>query len=404
MKQALIEVRNSPVHGSGVFALRKIRKGSTIIEYLGDRVTHEEVDERYADKLDTDSHTFLFTVNSKIVIDAGSNGNDARFINHSCDPNCESTIKKKRVFIEAIRTIQPGEELNYDYAIGRDDDDAANVDEIFACRCGAANCRGSMLEPRKKPRKRANAAQSRSPPRAPAARREREGRRLAQLQRAAKRPGAAAQQRELVDADGAVRADDLIDGLRADGIAVRDGFLSASQVKALIDCAAARRGRGEFAHARIGAGRSLQRRADIRGDSICWLEEPLLPAEQSLFASLEATGRGLNRGLYLGLHEIELHYACYPAGTGYARHIDQPQGHAARRLSSIVYLTEDWCEADGGLLRCAADGGGFREIEPRAGRLVLFLTEGREHEVLRTSRERLSITGWYLGRPEHALR
>jgi hypothetical protein len=157
MKQALIEVRNSPVHGSGVFALRKIRKGSTIIEYLGDRVTHEEVDERYADKLETDSHTFLFTVNSKIVIDAGSNGNDARFINHSCDPNCESTIKKKRVFIEAIRTIQPGEELNYDYAIGRDDDDASNVDEIFACRCGAANCRGSMLEPRKKPRKKGRA-------------------------------------------------------------------------------------------------------------------------------------------------------------------------------------------------------------------------------------------------------
>jgi hypothetical protein len=152
MKQAQVEVRNSPVHGSGVFALRKIRKGTTVIEYLGDRVTHEQVDERYADKLETDSHTFLFTVNSKIVIDAGSNGNDARFINHSCDPNCESTIKKKRVFIEAIRTIQPGEELNYDYAIGRDSDDAANVDEIFACRCGAANCRGNMLEPRKKPR------------------------------------------------------------------------------------------------------------------------------------------------------------------------------------------------------------------------------------------------------------
>ncbi len=157
MKQASIEVRNSPVHGSGVFALRRIRKGSTIIEYLGDRVSHEEVDERYADKLETDSHTFLFTVNSKIVIDAGSNGNDARFINHSCDPNCESTIKNKRVFIEAIRTIQPGEELNYDYAIGRDADDAANVDEIFACRCGAANCRGSMLEPRKTPRKRKKA-------------------------------------------------------------------------------------------------------------------------------------------------------------------------------------------------------------------------------------------------------
>ena len=155
MKQAPVEVRNSPVHGSGVFALRKIRKGATIIEYLGDRVSHEQVDERYADKLESDSHTFLFTVNAKIVIDAGSNGNDARFINHSCDPNCESIIKNKRVFIEALRTIQPGEELNYDYAIGRDADDAPTVDEIFACRCGAANCRGSMLEPRKKPRKKA---------------------------------------------------------------------------------------------------------------------------------------------------------------------------------------------------------------------------------------------------------
>lgn len=207
-----------------------------------------------------------------------------------------------------------------------------------------------------------------------------------------------------MNADGAIGDDDLIDGLRADGIAVRDGYLSASQVKALIECAAARRDRGEFAYARIGAGRSLQRRPDIRGDSICWLEEPLLPAERSLIASLETTRRCLNQGLYLGLHEIELHYACYPAGAGYARHVDQPHGHAARRLSSIVYLTEDWRAADGGMLRCSADGGGFREIEPRGGRLVLFLTEGREHEVLLTSRERLSITGWFLGRWEHALR
>lgn len=153
----MIEVRNSPIHGAGVFALRRIRKGTTIVEYLGDRVSHEEVDERYADKLETDSHTFLFTVDSKLVIDAGRNGNEARFINHACDPNCESTIKNKRVFIEAIRTIQPGEELNYDYAIGRDSDDAPNVDEIFACRCGAANCRGSMLEPPKKPRVRTKA-------------------------------------------------------------------------------------------------------------------------------------------------------------------------------------------------------------------------------------------------------
>jgi SM-20-related protein len=207
-----------------------------------------------------------------------------------------------------------------------------------------------------------------------------------------------------VDADEAGSADPLIESLRTDGIAVRDGFLSASQVKALIDCSTARRERGEFAQARIGAGGSLQRRADVRGDSICWLEEPLLPAERALIESMETTRHRLNQHLYLGLYDLEQHYACFPAGSGYLRHVDQPRGRASRRLSSIVYLNENWREADGGMLRCRTDGGEFREIQPIAGRLVVFLTEGREHEVLPTSRDRLSITGWFLGRQQHALR
>ena len=152
-RKPMIEVRHSAVHGYGVFALRPIRKGTTVIEYLGDRITHDEADERYADKDAKDNHTFLFTVNSKIVIDAGRNGNEARFINHGCDPNCESGILAKRVFIDAIRTIRPGEELVYDYQITRDPDDPDDVEEIFACRCGASSCRGSMLEPKKPPRK-----------------------------------------------------------------------------------------------------------------------------------------------------------------------------------------------------------------------------------------------------------
>jgi uncharacterized protein len=161
----MIEVRHSPIHGYGVFALRRIRKGTTVVEYLGDRLSHEEADTRYEDKLETDNHTFLFTVDKRLVIDAARNGNDARFINHGCDPNCESTIVKRRVFIEAIRTIQPGEELAYDYSIGRDETDAPNVDEIFACRCGAASCRGSMLEPRKTPRARKRRAKRKAPAR-----------------------------------------------------------------------------------------------------------------------------------------------------------------------------------------------------------------------------------------------
>jgi uncharacterized protein len=158
----LFEVRHSPIHGHGVFAVRRIRKGTAVIEYLGDRVTHAQADERYRDKSPDDNHTFLFTVDARTVIDAGIDGNEARFINHACDPNCESTIENKRVFIRAIRTIQPGEELSYDYQIQRDSDDAPNVDEVYACRCGAKQCRGSMLvAPPRKRRKPAHRAPGR---------------------------------------------------------------------------------------------------------------------------------------------------------------------------------------------------------------------------------------------------
>jgi uncharacterized protein len=158
----LFEVRHSPIHGYGVFALRRIRKGTTVIEYLGDRVSHAQADARYEDKDPNDNHTFLFTVDAKTVIDAGVNGNEARYINHGCDPNCESTTLKKRIFIEAIRTIQPGEELSYDYQIQRDSDDEPNVDQVYACRCGAKNCRGSMLEAPQKARKPARRASKRA--------------------------------------------------------------------------------------------------------------------------------------------------------------------------------------------------------------------------------------------------
>jgi SET domain-containing protein len=143
----MMRVRRSRVHGRGVFAVRRIRKGTRIIEYLGDRVSHRQADVRYEHKDIADNHTFLFIVDRSVVIDGGSNGNDARFINHSCDPNSESLIDDRRVFIEAIRTIRPGDEITYDYQIGRDRSDPPNIDDIFACRCGAGECRGSMLWP-----------------------------------------------------------------------------------------------------------------------------------------------------------------------------------------------------------------------------------------------------------------
>ena len=149
---ALIRVQGSPLHGQGVFAARRIASGTRVVEYLGERVSHAEADRRYADKAASDNHTFLFIVNTRTVIDAGVDGNEARYINHSCEPNCESVIEKGRVFIDAIRNIEPGEELTYDYQIQREPDDPPDIDAIFACRCGFGGCRGSMLWP---PRRRA---------------------------------------------------------------------------------------------------------------------------------------------------------------------------------------------------------------------------------------------------------
>ena len=142
-----IEVRASPLHGLGVFATRRIRRGARIIEYVGERVSHAEADRRYQHKDAADNHTFLFIVDARTVIDAGVAGNEARFVNHACKPNCESVIEHRRVFIDALRTIEPGEELTYDYQIQREADDPPDIDAIFACRCGSEGCRGTMLWP-----------------------------------------------------------------------------------------------------------------------------------------------------------------------------------------------------------------------------------------------------------------
>jgi uncharacterized protein len=141
-----IETRDSGIHGRGVYATRPIKKGTRIIEYLGERITHAEADRRYARKGDDDGHTFLFIASRRTVIDAGVNGNAARFINHSCDPNCETVIENGRVFIESIRRIKPGEELGYDYQLTWESTDDPAELALYACRCGAKRCRGTMLD------------------------------------------------------------------------------------------------------------------------------------------------------------------------------------------------------------------------------------------------------------------
>ena len=150
-----IVTRKSAIHGNGMFAVAQIKKGERLIEYKGRRRTHEDVDA--GDSGDADSgHTFLFTLNEDWVIDGGLEGNDARWINHSCAPNCEAILdeneddpKQSRVFIESIRAIKPGEELTYDYGITLAERHTPRLKKIWACLCGSPKCTGTMLQPRR---------------------------------------------------------------------------------------------------------------------------------------------------------------------------------------------------------------------------------------------------------------
>lgn len=142
----LIEARDSEIHGKGVYAVAPIKKGTRIIEYIGERISHQEADRRYELKGADDGHTFLFIASNRTVIDATTWGNDARFVNHSCRPNCETVIEKSRVFVEAIRHIKPGEELGYDYQLTWYSTDEPEDLALYACRCGASRCRGTMLD------------------------------------------------------------------------------------------------------------------------------------------------------------------------------------------------------------------------------------------------------------------
>ncbi len=139
-------VRNSEIHGRGVFAARAIRKKQTIIEYRGERTTWDDANTRAASDPDNPYHTFLFGLDDGRVIDADVRGNAARWINHSCKPNCETFEDDDgRVFIAARRDIEPGEELTYDYQLTYDGRMGKKMRAAYTCRCGARKCRGTML-------------------------------------------------------------------------------------------------------------------------------------------------------------------------------------------------------------------------------------------------------------------
>ena len=142
-KRPIIVVRGSKIHGKGVFAGRAIAKGERIIEYKGRLITEEEADKRYGD--DESNHTFLFLLDNDMVIDAYRDGNSARWINHSCDPNCEPVEEKNRLYIHAVRNIKAGEELAYEYNLVIEDRYTPAIKRLYACRCGTRKCHGTFL-------------------------------------------------------------------------------------------------------------------------------------------------------------------------------------------------------------------------------------------------------------------
>ncbi|HUO44635.1 MAG TPA: SET domain-containing protein-lysine N-methyltransferase [Burkholderiales bacterium] len=138
-----IVVRNSGIHGKGVFAIARISKGTRVIEYKGRRMSGEAADRKYGN--DEGPHTFLFLLDDGTVIDANREGNSARWINHSCDPNCEPEEENGRMFIDARRDIRPGEELTYDYQLFVEERYTPALKRLYACSCGSRKCRGNFL-------------------------------------------------------------------------------------------------------------------------------------------------------------------------------------------------------------------------------------------------------------------
>ena len=147
-------VRRSPIHGNGVYAATDIPAHTVLIQYKGRLITHAEADRLYDDGADT-GHTFLFTLNDKYIVDANVGGNSARWINHSCAPNCRAYIeevdgaRKDKVIIESRRVIKAGEEIAYNYGIVLDVPHTPKMKKLWACRCGARRCTGTLLQPKR---------------------------------------------------------------------------------------------------------------------------------------------------------------------------------------------------------------------------------------------------------------
>jgi uncharacterized protein len=138
------------MQGLGAFATRRIARGTRLIEYTGERLTPAQADARYPDTPGERHHTFLFAIDDDVVVDAAVGGNESRWINHSCAPNCDAVIDQGRIWIETIRDVEVGEELAYDYAYVLEERHTPAAKRLYPCNCGSATCRGTLLARKRK--------------------------------------------------------------------------------------------------------------------------------------------------------------------------------------------------------------------------------------------------------------
>jgi SM-20-related protein len=204
----------------------------------------------------------------------------------------------------------------------------------------------------------------------------------------------------MLTSDTSFKFEQLTDGLFDQGYVVLDHFISLDDSQKLLDEMLLLRGKGRLHQAGTGRADGFQRNPAVRGDEIKWIENrDQHPMAAAFLDQLEAYIDHLNATCYSGIRDYEAHYAAYPVGSFYKRHLDQFKSVGNRQYTFIFYLNLHWQKGDGGELRMYISDNGEEkaiEIEPIGGRIVMFKSDEFEHEVLPTQKERYSITGWFL--------
>lgn len=195
----------------------------------------------------------------------------------------------------------------------------------------------------------------------------------------------------------------LIDDLASQGWSQQEAFAPEGLTRELAAECRNRAQNGDLSAATVGRGKAQQVQEGIRGDRIQWLEPGQSAACDRYLALMDELRQVLNQAFYLGLEDFECHFACYATGTFYQRHLDRFRDDDRRTVSAVFYLNEDWQPDQGGALRLYLTDGREHDVLPQAGTLALFMSAEMPHEVLAATRERLSLTGWFRRRGESPL-